>query len=107
MLEFFLLVLTPLVLMDTILLFVVANKMTDGRCWEVSKKVAKWGLVLLVILFGGAVVVTLIVHNWETVKGPLAGVGRVLGLLIGAWAFFMMVKHGIVRPFLEGLRGHR
>jgi len=37
MLEFLLLILTLVAIVATILLFVIANKLTDGRCWGITK----------------------------------------------------------------------
>jgi hypothetical protein len=105
MLEFFLLILTPFVLVDTILLFVIANKMTDGGCWVVTKKITKWGLGIAAALFGVAVLVTVIVDHWEKFKGPLGEVGEALLVLFAFWAAYETIRHGIVRPFLKGLRG--
>jgi hypothetical protein len=112
--EFLLLILTLVAIAATILLFVIANKLTDGRCWVVTKKIAKWGVGIPAALFGLAIVATVIVDNWERIQQPLAYVGVVLAyvavilvLLLGAGAFFMIIRHGIVRPFLEGLRGRQ
>jgi hypothetical protein len=105
MLKFFLLILMPLVLLDTILLFVIANKMTDGRCWGVTKKVMKWGLVLSAFAVGG-LIVGLIANHQQTVQEPLTALAEALLGLAGFWALFVAIKYGIVRPFLKGLRGH-
>ena len=105
MLEFFLLILTPFVILDTILLFVIANRITEGRCWEVTKNMLKWGLGIPAALFGVAVVVTVVVDNWEKVQKPLTEAGEALLVLFGFWAVYEIIRHGIVRPFLKGLRG--
>jgi uncharacterized membrane protein YfcA len=119
----------PLALVGTILLFVIANKVTDGRCWAVTKKVLKWGLVVLcaVIIIGVAL------SHWGEFQRPLTELGAallgILGpllVLLAVWAFFDMVKyrvvlrtpedsklvalfekvkHGIVRPLQKGPRG--
>ncbi len=95
MLEFFFLILTPLVLVDTILLFVIANKVTEGRCWAVSKIVMKWCLVAV----GAVIVLAVVLINWEQYQKPLTELGEaVLGLLAG-WAVIEIVRRGIVRPF--------
>jgi hypothetical protein len=36
------LILALLAFLDTILLFFIANKLTDGRCWQVTKSVLKF-----------------------------------------------------------------
>src|SRR5437868_303110 len=105
MLESSLLILTPLLIVDTILLFVIANRLTDGRCWEVTKQVVKWSFAALCSFAVVGVIAGLMVNNWEKIQTPLIDVGEVVALLLGAWAFFEAVRHAIVRPFLKGLRG--
>jgi hypothetical protein len=106
MLEFFFLILTPLAIMDTVLLFVIANKVTDGRCWEATKKVMKWGLVILCSVIVLGLVLGLVVNNWEKFQKPLTELGEALLGLLGFWALFQIIRYGIVCPFLKGLRGH-
>jgi hypothetical protein len=109
MLEFLLLILTLVAIVATILLFVIANKLTDGRCWEVTKAIGRWafrffGAFLLVAGIAG-----LMEHNWDKIQTTLLPLGIDIGivvvLLLGAWALFEAVRHAIVRPFLKGLRG--
>jgi hypothetical protein len=106
MLEFLLLILTLVAVVATILLFIIANTLTDGRCWKVTKSITKWGLGIAAALFGVAVVVTVVVDNWEKVQKPLTEAGEALLVLFGFWAAYEIIRHGIVRPFLKGLRGH-
>lgn len=46
-------VVVPLLVAITILLFVIANKLTNGRCWEITKWIV--GIALWVTIIGGSV----------------------------------------------------
>jgi hypothetical protein len=48
--DFLVFILTPILLGILVLLFVIANKLTEGACWRITKKVAA------VVLFWGSVV---------------------------------------------------
>jgi len=59
MLRLVLLILALLIFLDTILLFVIANKLTDGRCWQLTNKVLKFLALcaaIVLVWVGGMIV---------------------------------------------------
>lgn len=98
-------ILTLVAIVATILLFVIANKLTDGRCWEITKAGGKWVFAALCAFAVLGAAAEWVANNWEKVQAPLIDAGEVGLLLLGAWAAFLTIRHAIVRPFLRGLRG--